>query len=144
LHQHWAEYGRDFFLREDYDIPDTAKAARVMRELEAALPTLAGKDAAGTRIASADSFTYADPVDGGVSRNQGLRIFTADGGRMVFRLSGTGTRGATLRIYLERYEADVPKQQLSAVTALASLSAAARAIARLEELTGIGRPTAVT
>lgn len=144
LHRHWAEYGRDFFLREDYHIPDTAKAARVMRELEAALPALAGQDAAGARIAAADSFSYTDPVDSSVSRNQGLRIFTADGGRMVFRLSGTGTRGATLRVYLERHEADVSKQQLPAVTALVSLSAAARAVGRLEELTGIGRPTAVT
>jgi phosphoglucomutase len=140
MRTHWAEYGRDFFLREDYDIPDAAQAAAVMRELEAALPRLAGKDG----IATADSFTYTDPVDGSVSRNQGLRITTLDGGRMVFRLSGTGTRGATLRVYLERHEPDVPKQGASAVAALASLSSRARAIARLEELAGIIKPTNVT
>ena len=144
LHQHWAEYGRDFFLREDYDIPDAAKAAQVMRELEAALPSLPGKSAAGATLASADSFTYTDPVDGSISRNQGLRIATRDGGRMVFRLSGTGTRGATLRVYLERHEPDVAKQRVSAVSALAPLSAAARVLSRLEELTGIGQPTMVT
>ncbi len=144
LHKHWAEYGRDFFLREDYDIPDAAKAAQVMRELEAALPALPGKSAAGAAIASADSFTYTDPVDGSVSRNQGLRLATRDGRRMVFRLSGTGTRGATLRIYLERHEPDAAKQRVSAATALAPLSAAARAVSRLEELTGIGQPTMVT
>lgn len=144
LHRHWAEYGRDFFLREDYDIPDAAKAAEVMHTLEAALPSLAGKSAAGVTFGSADSFTYEDPVDGSVSRNQGLRLFTADGGRMVFRLSGTGTRGATLRVYLGRHELDVAKQKLSAVEALAGLSASARAVARLEELTGITRPTNVT
>ena len=144
LHRHWAEYGRDFFLREDYDIPDAAAAARVMRELETALPVLAGKSAGGVSFVSADSFTYQDPVDGSVSRNQGLRLFTADGGRLVFRLSGTGTRGATLRVYLGRYEQDASKQQTSAVEALAPLSAAARAVARLEELTGITRPTNVT
>ena len=144
LRQHWAEYGRDFFLREDYAIPDAAQAAEVMRELEAALPKLAGKDAGGVRIASADSFTYTDPVDGSVSRNQGLRLITADGGRMVFRLSGTGTRGAILRVYLERHEADAAKQKQPAIAALASLSAAARAITRLQELTGIERPTTVT
>ena len=144
LHEHWAEYGRDYFVREDYDIPDIAKASQVMRELEAALPTLGGKSAAGVQIAGADSFSYTDPVDGSVSRNQGLRIFTADGGRVVFRLSGTGTRGATLRVYLERHEPDVAKQRMAAGAALASLSAAARAVSRLEELTGVSRPTAVT
>ena len=140
MRKHWAEYGRDFFLREDYDIPDAAQAATVMRELEAALPRIAGKDG----IASADSFTYTDPVDGSVSRNQGLRLTTDDGGRMVFRLSGTGTRGATLRVYLERHEPDISKQGASAVAALAALSKTARAVARLEELTGIVQPTAVT
>ena len=144
LHRHWAEYGRDFFLREDYDIPDAAAAARVMRELEAALPSLAGRSAAGLIFASADSFSYEDPVDGSVSPNQGLRLFTADGGRLVFRLSGTGTRGATLRVYLGRHEQDIAKQKMSAVDALAPLSAAAHTVARLEELTGIARPTNVT
>ena len=95
-------------------------------------------------IASADSFTYTDPVDGSVSRNQGLRIVSRDGGRLVFRLSGTGTRGATLRVYLERHEPDAAKQRVSAATALAPLSAAARAVSRLEELTGIAQPTMVT
>jgi phosphoglucomutase len=140
MRKHWAEYGRDFFLREDYDIPDAAKAATVMRELEAALPQLPGKHG----IASTDSFTYTDPVDGSVSRNQGLRLTTDDRGRMVFRLSGTGTRGATLRVYLERHEPDVSKQPGSAVAALVTLSKTARAVARLEELTGISKPTNVT
>ncbi|HEU5399469.1 MAG TPA: alpha-D-glucose phosphate-specific phosphoglucomutase, partial [Gammaproteobacteria bacterium] len=144
LRAHWTEYGRDFFLREDYDIPDAAAAARVMRELEAALPSLAGRSAAGVTFASADSFTYEDPVDGSVSRNQGLRLFTTVGGRLVFRLSGTGTRGATLRVYLGRHEREVSKQGMSAVEALAGLSSAARAVARLPEFTGIDRPTNVT
>ena len=138
--KHWAEYGRDFFLREDYEIPDAAKAAEVMRALETALPRLPGTHG----IAAADSFTYTDPVDGSVSRNQGLRLTTSDGGRMVFRLSGTGTRGATLRVYLERHEPDTSKQSGSAVVALAALSKTARAVARLEELTGISKPTMVT
>lgn len=140
MRKHWAEYGRDFFLREDYDIPDATKATTVMRELEAALPKLPGKDG----IVAADSFTYTDPVDGSVSRNQGLRLTTRDGGRMVFRLSGTGTRGATLRVYLERHEPDASKQGGSAATALTALSKTARAVARLEELTGISKPTNVT
>lgn len=144
LHKHWAEYGRDFFLREDYAIPDADKAALVMRELEASLQKLAGKRVAGIGIVSADNFAYTDPVDGSISRNQGIRLSTSDGGRMVFRLSGTGTRGATLRVYLERHEADAARQDQPAVTALASLSVAARAVARLEELTEMTQPTNVT
>jgi phosphoglucomutase len=144
LKAHWAEYGRDYFLREDYDIPDSAQAAGVMKSLEAALPGLAGRSVAGVQIASADSFTYEDPIDHSVSRNQGLRVFTADGGRMSFRLSGTGTRGATLRVYLERHETDGTKQGQTAKAALASLSKAAQAVARLEELTGLKAPTQVT
>ena len=144
LKAHWAEYGRDFFQREDYDIPDSARANEVMKSLESSLATLPGKSADGIRIESADSFTYTDPVDGSVSRNQGLRIFTTDGGRMSFRLSGTGTRGATLRVYLEHHETDVAKHGLTAKTALAPLSKAAHAVARLEELTGLKRPTQIT
>ena len=144
LKAHWAEYGRDFFQREDYDIPDSAKAAEVMKSLEAALPGLAGKSAAGVQISSADSFSYEDPIDHSLSKNQGLRVFTADGGRMSFRLSGTGTRGATLRVYLERHETDTAKHGQTAKAALASLSKAAHTVARLEELTGLKEPTQVT
>ncbi|HEV7164914.1 MAG TPA: alpha-D-glucose phosphate-specific phosphoglucomutase [Gammaproteobacteria bacterium] len=144
LRKHWAEYGRDFFLREDYDIPDAGKAAAVMHALEASLAGLAGKSVAGVAVASAESFTYTDPVDGSVSRNQGIRISSIDGGRMVFRLSGTGTRGATLRVYLEHHEADVARQDMDATAALTALSSAARSITRLEELTGIATPSMVT
>jgi phosphoglucomutase len=144
LKKHWAEYGRDYFLREDYDIPDADKAAQLMKELQASLPSLAGTSVGGVRVASADSFTYTDPVDGSVSRNQGLRVFTAAGERMVFRLSGTGTRGATLRVYLERHEPDGAKQGQTAQQALNSLSQAARAVSRLEELTGLTKPSQIT
>jgi phosphoglucomutase len=144
LRVHWAEYGRDFFLREDYEIPDTARAAEVMKSLEASLPELSGKSVGDIRVESADNFTYEDPIDHSVSQNQGLRVFTADGGRMSFRLSGTGTRGATLRVYLERHETDATQQGLTAKAALAGLSKAAQALARLEELTGLKEPTQVT
>jgi phosphoglucomutase len=144
LKNHWAEYGRDFFQREDYDIPDTAQAAKVMETLASALPGLAGTSIAGTQFASASSFTYTDPVDGSVSRNQGLRVFTTDDSRMAFRLSGTGTRGATLRIYLERHEMDAAKQAQTAQAALAPLSKAAHGLARLKELAGLKQPSQVT
>ena len=144
LQEHWADYGRDFFQREDYEIPDAGRAAELMRELQASLPSLTGRKVGGVSIDSADSFTYEDPIDGSVSGNQGIRIFTQDGARMVFRLSGTGTRGATLRVYLERHETDVAKHGQNARTALASLSKAAHAVARLEELTGLKEPSQIT
>ena len=144
LQAHWAKYGRDFFQREDYDISDSTQAAAVMKSLEAVLPGLPGKSIAGVQVEAADSFTYTDPVDGSVSRNQGLRIFIAGGGRISFRLSGTGTRGATLRVYLERHETDIPKHRQAPATALTSLSKAAQAVARLEELTGLTGPTQIT
>ena len=144
LKEHWADYGRDFFQREDYEIPDAGQAAQLMEELQASLPSLAGRSSGDVSIAAADSFTYEDPIDGSVSRNQGVRIFTQDGARMVFRLSGTGTRGAMLRVYLERHETDVSKQGLSAKAALAPLSKAAHAVARIEELTGLTAPTQIT
>ncbi|HEX7966194.1 MAG TPA: alpha-D-glucose phosphate-specific phosphoglucomutase [Gammaproteobacteria bacterium] len=144
LKAHWAEHGRDFFIREDYDIPDAGKAAQVMKELEAACPKLTGASVEGLRVASALSFNYKDPVDGSASRNQGIQVHTQDGARMVFRLSGTGTRGATLRVYLEKHEPDAAKHGAAAKAALASLSAAARKITRLEELAGLREPSQTT
>jgi len=144
LHKHWIEYGRDFFQREDYFIPDTTRAEAAMRALEDGVADLAGRTLGPVAVASADSFSYTDPVDGSVSRHQGVRVFTDDGARMVFRLSGTGTRGATLRIYLERHEPDAARHDQPAALALASLSTAARALARLRETAGVDQPTQVT
>ena len=144
LHKHWMEYGRDFFQREDYFVPDAKRAEAVMRGLEGGVTDLAGRKLGAVTVASADSFGYTDPVDGSVSRNQGVRVFTHDGARMVFRLSGTGTRGATLRVYLERHEPDAAKHDQTPASALASLSETARTLARLKELTGLDRPTQTT
>ncbi|MGH8372443.1 MAG: alpha-D-glucose phosphate-specific phosphoglucomutase [Gammaproteobacteria bacterium] len=140
---HWQKYGRDFFQREDYFIADTDTARNLIKELRERLSTLAGSQTNGLTIRTADSFHYRDPVDGSDSRDQGLRITTADGGRIVYRLSGTGTHGATLRVYLERYEPDVAKQSAPASEALAELSRAARSIAQLEKL-GLEQPDSVT
>jgi phosphoglucomutase len=133
LRKHWAEFGRDFFLREDYFIPASDQADRIMHELENATAGLGGRTFADLRITRADNFSYTDPVDGSVSRDQGIRLFTDDGGRIAFRLSGTGTRGATLRVYLERHETDLTKQGISALVALAPLASAARLIARIKD-----------
>lgn len=143
LTQHWREYGRDFFQREDYFIADADAAQALIGDLGNRLADLPGARISGIEIEHADSFSYRDPVDGSESRNQGLRINTRDGGRIVYRLSGTGTRGATLRVYLERYEPDVSRQSAPAPEALRALSHAARQIAHLKKL-GLEQPDSIT
>jgi phosphoglucomutase len=143
LSKHWHEYGRDFFQREDYFIKDAGQAQTLMRILGSRLAELADETMAGFTIHTAESFTYQDPVDNSVSHNQGLWLTTVGGGRIVYRLSGTGTRGAILRVYLEQYEADPSRHGQSPTTVLAPLSKMARSLARLESH-GITAPMAVT
>ncbi len=104
LHDHWATYGRHYYSRHDYEEVDANAARSVMATLEGQLADLPGRESHGERISAADSFTYHDPVDGSVAQNQGLRVMFDSGARFVMRLSGTGTSGATLRLYLEAYE----------------------------------------
>ena len=143
VQDHWRRFGRHAFARHDWFIPDGAVAARVMGELGARLDALAGESCAGTRVARADSFDYSDPVDGSVSTGQGLRVFLEDGSRIVYRLSGTGTEGATLRIYLERYLAPGADHAGAGPALTAELGAAAAALARIEALTGIAAPAGI-
>ena len=98
----------------------------------------------GRAVAAADDFSYTDPVDGSVSRNQGLRVIFEDGARIVYRLSGTGTTGATLRVYIERYEADPALLAQDTQAALADLIATSRSLARLTEFTGREEPDVIT
>lgn len=140
----WREHGRCVYSRHDYEgIPDD-RAESLMRELRSRLPSLPGHDVQGLRIAAADDFAYTDPIDGSLSGGQGVRLMLQDGSRAVFRLSGTGTSGATLRIYLERHEInthlhDVPVQQ-----ALAPLVALAEQVARVRHWTGMTEPSVMT
>lgn len=143
LKQHWQEYGRDFFQREDYFIDDADKARALVQEITARLPDLPGRQVGAHTIRTADSFNYRDPVDGSESRDQGLRITTESGARVVYRLSGTGTHGATLRVYLEKYEPDPTKQSLTASAALAGLSDTAREIARVQNFE-LDQPDSIT
>lgn len=106
LQDHWTEFGRDFFTRHDYEGIDSARADRLMKELNAKLGDLAGQEYAGFRVIKADQFSYQDPVDGSVSEAQGYRIILEDQARIVIRLSGTGTSGATLRLYYDQYSSD--------------------------------------
>lgn len=143
LERHWAEFGRDYFMRQDWTIADAGAAKSVIDGLTAALPTLAGRRYEGLTVAKADAFAYTDPVDGSVSRNQGIRVEFAEGARAVFRLSGTDTAGATLRIYLEKHVAPDGDHQRLPADALGQVAEAAKALSRVTELTGLNGPGAV-
>ncbi len=136
VRQHWAEYGRNYYSRHDYEAIDLKDANALVDALQAQLPGLAGKSFGALTVSAADNFTYTDPVDGSVSKNQGIRILFTDGSRIIFRLSGTGTQGATLRVYLEKYEADVSKHDQEVQDALADLLAIVQQVARIEHFTG--------
>ncbi len=142
--EHWVTYGRNYYARHDYEAVESDRAAALMDELNVALATLPGRKFERLTVAKADSFAYADPVDGSVSRNQGLRILFEGGSRIVFRLSGTGTEGATIRVYLERYEPVGGKLDADTPTMLADLIAAADEIAGIARHTGRTRPDVVT
>ena len=144
MRAHWAEYGRNFYVRHDYEEIDADRAADLMKSLRARLPALAGQSVLGSRIAKADEFEYLDPVDGSLSSNQGVRILFEDESRIVFRLSGTGTVGATLRVYLETFEADQSRHGLDVSDVMAPLAAAASLIADIPGYTGRSAPDVVT
>ena len=141
---HWAKYGRNYYARHDYEGLDTDTAQKMMRDVEESLPDLPGKRFGALAISGADQFDYIDPVDGSVSRNQGIRIFFEDGARIVFRLSGTGTDGATLRIYLERYEPPTGDLDAEVSPMLAELTTVAGTLTNLEARTGRTRPDVIT
>jgi phosphoglucomutase len=140
MHAHWAEYGRDFYSRHDYEGLDAGAAQGLMDALRARLDGLPGTEAAGRRITAADAFAYDDPVDGSRAEGQGLRVMFEGGGRAVFRLSGTGTAGATLRVYLEDFTDDPARFGEDAQAALAPVIAAADAVAGIRERTGREAP----
>ncbi len=142
--EHWATYGRNYYTRHDYEGIDTAAAHALMKALGERLQGLAGTSVGGRQVAAADDFSYADPVDGSVSKHQGLRVIFADGARIVYRLSGTGTTGATLRIYIEHYEADPAHLAQETQAVLADLIATSRDLAHLSEFTGRSEPDVIT
>jgi len=141
---HWAEYGRNYYTRHDYEGIDLEGAKGLMAHVESQLAGLVGKELAGGKIAYADNFSYTDPVDESVSSNQGLRIGFEDGSRIIYRLSGTGTVGATLRIYIEKFEGDQSKQGQDTQQALKPLIDLAAEIADLAARTGREKPSVIT
>ena len=144
LAAHWARFGRTYYSRHDYEALDKALADRLMDDLRAALPGLPGRVLQGMTVAAADDFAYTDPVDGSVSARQGIRVVFADGSRFVLRLSGTGTEGATIRLYLERYEPDPAQQAAPVQEALAPIIAAAEELAGIVARSGRPGPDVVT
>ncbi|MGA1263253.1 MAG: alpha-D-glucose phosphate-specific phosphoglucomutase [Prochlorothrix sp.] len=142
--EHWRTYGRNYYSRHDYEAVESDRANTLMDQLQGKLPTLAGQRLGSYTVDKADNFSYTDPVDGSISNNQGVRIIFTDGSRIIFRLSGTGTEGATLRLYLESYEPDPAKQGLDPQEALAELITIADELAQIKTLTGRDQPTVIT
>ncbi len=142
---HWARFGRHYYSRHDWEGIPSAQADALMAALRAQLPTLGGRDCgAGLCIEQADDFAYNDPVDGSLSTRQGVRLIFTNGSRIIFRLSGTGTEGATLRVYLERFEPDSRQHELPAQQALAELIRIAEDIAAIRAHCGMQAPSVIT
>ncbi|MBI5918429.1 MAG: alpha-D-glucose phosphate-specific phosphoglucomutase [Nitrosomonadales bacterium] len=144
VREHWAQYGRNFYSRYDYEALPTEAANGVMAYLRASFAALTGTAFGKYTVQMCDDFSYTDPVDASVSRAQGIRIIFTDGSRIIFRLSGTGTEGATLRVYLEAYESDSSRHHLDAQQALAELIAIALQVSELRVRTGREQPTVIT
>ena len=144
VREHWRRFGRNVYSRHDFEGIETAKADELMAQLRQKLPTLSGQEVEGMRIKAADDFSYTDPVDGSASVKQGVRILLEDGSRAVFRLSGTGTEGATLRLYLERYVADPALHEIETQKALAPLAALSEKLAHIAEITGRKVPDVIS
>jgi phosphoglucomutase len=144
LGDHWTQYGRNYYSRHDYEGVDTITASRLMTRLKGELPSLPGKAFGRRKVTLADDFSYQDPIDSSATAGQGIRVRFDDGSRIVYRLSGTGTEGATLRVYIERYESDPGKLGQETQTALADLIELADQIAGFKSITKRDAPTVIT
>lgn len=144
VQKHWARFGRNVYSRYDYEGLPSDVAEGVMSHLQANFNALTGTSFGNYTVNFCDDFSYTDPVDGSISTNQGVRIIFSDGSRIIFRLSGTGTEGATLRIYLEAYDADIANHHLDAQVALAPLVKIALEISELHKRTGREKATVIT
>jgi phosphoglucomutase len=144
VHEHWATYGRNYYSRHDYEEVDADGANALMKALRESLPRLTSKKYGELEIRDADDFAYHDPVDGSDSANQGIRILFTDGSRIVYRLSGTGTAGATLRVYIERFEPNAARQNVETQTALADLIGLSHSLADIRGFTGRDQPSVIT
>lgn len=144
VREHWRIHGRHFYLRHDYEDVDPLAAQFLMKKLRARLSTLPGRHFGGREVRDADDFSYTDPVDQSVSREQGVRIGFVNDARLVFRLSGTGTEGATLRVYLERYEPNASQHAQDPQQVLTGLARVAEEIAEIQAQLGRSAPSVIT
>lgn len=144
VREHWRIYGRNYYTRHDYEAVDSAAANELVEVLRAATATLPGQQLGSYTVDYADDFRYIDPIDDSVSEKQGIRIGFKDGSRIVYRLSGTGTEGATLRVYIEAYEPDPARHDQDTQQALAELIGIANSFAGIQKRTGRSEPTVIT
>lgn len=144
VQEHWQQFGRNYYSRHDYENIPADIAKNLIADLEQQLPSFIGKEFLSYKVSYADNFTYEDPVDHSISTNQGIRIGFEDGSRIIFRLSGTGTDGATLRVYFEKFEADIDKHQQDPQAALSGLINLADKLAEITLRTGRTEPSVIT
>ncbi len=144
VRSHWQRYGRNFYSRHDYEGVDAERAKQLMERLGKSASELKGKQFSHYEVEYCDDFSYTDPIDHSVSQHQGIRLGFTDGSRIVFRLSGTGTQGATLRIYLESYEPNAAKHTVDTQQALAQLVSIAEEVAQIRNFTQREAPTVIT
>lgn len=141
---HWKEYGRNYYARYDYEGVDKPKAEAMMEEMNKKSGTLVGKEFGGMKMKTNDMFEYNDPVDGSVSKNQGIRFIFEDNSRIIFRLSGTGVAGATVRLYLEKYVGPDGDLGMHAFDVVEPLAKVAEELSGLKAATGRDAPTVIT
>jgi phosphoglucomutase len=144
VRDHWSHFGRNYYCRHDYEAIDSQIAEDLMQNLRNSLDSLRGRQIDGFNIENCDDFCYTDPVDNNISKNQGIRLLFSDKSRIIYRLSGTGTEGSTLRVYIEKYEPDVSKQDIDTQVALGELIAIANSVADINKRTGRNAPDVVT
>lgn len=144
VQNHWRTYGRNYYSRHDYEGIETDRAETLIAQLRSKLPSLKGERFGQYEVQYSDDFAYLDPIDGSISQQQGIRIGFTDGSRIVFRLSGTGTQGATLRVYLERYEPNINCQSFEVQQTLTDFIEIADRLAQIRSLTGMAQPTVIT
>jgi len=142
--EHWAAHGRNYYTRHDFEEVDADGANALVEGLRRLIPSLPGRRFGSRDVARADDFSYRDPVDDSEATHQGIRVIFSDGARIVYRLSGTGTAGATLRVYIESFEGDVARQHAETQAALADLVALSHTLAEIERYTGRDQPTVIT
>lgn len=144
VENHWLQFGRDYFTRHDYEAVDSANAHEMISQLKAKISALPGQEILGVKVTSADDFEYIDPVDSSKTTAQGVRIYLENGGRIVFRLSGTGTQGATLRVYLDCFQQEPALLAQETQQALGELIQIAESVAGIKQFTGRTQPDVIT